>query len=173
VTRNELETLVRIHQAEVYRYLRYLGAFDGALAEDLVQETFLAAWRSRNPPPADDERGQASWLRGIARNLFYAHCRKKKAVPLREGMLEQAEEFWVRDFLRSGDGYDYVQALRACVQKLDERRRHVLGLCYVEGKSRAEMAEALQMTENGVKSALQRLRAILADCIEQRLKEEA
>ena len=40
----DLERLVREHQAELWRYLRYLGS-DAARAEDLVQETFLRVWR--------------------------------------------------------------------------------------------------------------------------------
>ena len=60
--RGELETLIRAHQAELYRYLRYLGA-DPASAEDLVQDTFLATFQSE----ADLEAGvpaAAAWLRG-------------------------------------------------------------------------------------------------------------
>ena len=40
-TRLDLAELVREHQADVWRYLRYLGA-DGHDADDLTQETFLA-----------------------------------------------------------------------------------------------------------------------------------
>ena len=39
--RDELAVVVRVNQAGIYRYLRYLGA-DRPTAEDLVQETF---WR--------------------------------------------------------------------------------------------------------------------------------
>ena len=40
--RKVLESLVRIHQAKLYRYLRYLDA-DRQTAEDLLQDVFLAA----------------------------------------------------------------------------------------------------------------------------------
>lgn len=171
--RDNLEALVRIHQAEIFRYLRYLGADDRSLAEDLVQEVFLAAWRSPSAPVTDDVRRQAAWLRGVARNMFYAHCRReRKKRPLDEATLAQAESLWANEFLREGDGFDYVEALRKCLARLQDRQRRCVDMRYAQNKSRSEMAAALQMTDDGVKSALQRIRALLADCIEQRLRSE-
>lgn len=172
VSHDELETLIRIHQAEIYRYVRYLGAADQNLAEDLVQETFLAAWRSSRGPDVNEDRRQAAWLRGIARNLFLAECRRKKLALLDEYQLGQAEKIWADEFLREGDGFDYVQALRRCLDRLAARQRNYLDLRYTQGKSRTEMARLLHMSEDGIKSALQRIRALLADCIAQRLRAE-
>ena len=172
MTRDELATLVRTHQAEIFRYIRYLGAVERAQAEDLVQDTFLAACQSADPPPPFDVRRQSAWLRGIARNLFLAHCRKRRNSPVRSdaASLEEAEEVWAAEFLRSGDGFDYVEALRSCLGALGGKQRRVLELKYTQGKSRVEMAQLLQMTEDGVKTALQRLRAALLDCIQRRLR---
>jgi RNA polymerase sigma-70 factor (ECF subfamily) len=173
VSRDELTALVGIHQAELFRYLLYLGARDRATAEDLVQETFLAAFRSAQAPCPSDERSQAAWLRGIARNLFFAHCRKgKKLKPLDNATLQRAEEIWACEFLGAGDGFDYVEALQGCLKRLSERQRQLLDLRYADEKSRAEMAELLRLTEDGVKIALRRIRALLADCIQQRLHAE-
>jgi RNA polymerase sigma-70 factor (ECF subfamily) len=171
MTGDELETLVRMHQAEVYRYVRYLGAESAAVAEDLVQETFLAAFRSSSPPSGADGRVQSAWLRGIARNLFLGYCRHARNAKVRSDSdaLDRAEVLWSSQFLRGGDGFDYVEALRSCMQKLADRQRHMLQLQYTEGKSRAEIASLLEMTEDGIKSALRRTRAALAECIKRRL----
>ncbi|MFN4257836.1 MAG: RNA polymerase sigma factor [Gemmataceae bacterium] len=174
MNREELTALVRCHQAEIYRYLRYLGAVDAATAEDLVQETFLAALRSESPPPASEERRRAAWLRGIARNLFLAHCRKQRANPVRvdSSTLEQAEHLWATEFPRSNSIVDYQQALRQCLDKLADKPKQLLTMRYTQEKSRAEMARLLHMSENGIKSALQRVRAMLADCIQRHLRTE-
>ena len=171
MTRDELESLVRSQQAELYRYVRYLGAADRSLAEDLVQDTFLAAFRSPNLPPMAEFRRQSAFLRGIARNLFLAHCRKARNSPVRAdtAAVERAESFWATEFLCGGDGYDHVEALRSCLGRLEGRQRRYLALRYTQGKSRTEMARLLQMTEDGVKTALQRLRAILLDCMQRRM----
>ena len=173
--RSRLEFLMRVHQAEIYRYLRYLGAARET-AEDMVQETFLSAYTSDRAPDAeqDDARRWAGWLRGVARNLFLMHCRRDRASPVTAdpAVLEDAEAAWDRRFLRGGDGFDYMEALRRCLEKLGEKQRSALDLRYARRASRQEMARALSMTEDGVKSLLRRLRGILAACVRSRLELE-
>lgn len=173
MTAEELETLIRMHQAEIYRYVRYLGAESVTVAEDLVQETFLAAYKREGRADAEGAaiREPAAWLRGIARNLFLMHCRRRKSSPVRvdSASLERAEATWTAEFLREGDGFDYIEALRACLRKLADKHRKLLDLHYSEGKSRAEIAASFQMSEDGVKSLMRRLRAVLGDCIRRQV----
>jgi DNA-directed RNA polymerase specialized sigma24 family protein len=83
--------------------------------------------------------------------------------------VERAEESWNEEFLRSGDGFDYVEALRRCVKALPERERKAVHMRYAENKGRPEMAGALKMTADGVKSLLRRIRLALASCVGKRL----
>ncbi|MGL4419363.1 MAG: RNA polymerase sigma factor [Gemmataceae bacterium] len=169
-----LETLVRIHQAELFRYLRYLGAHPVSTAEDLVQETFLAALRG-GEPATEGEVAQGAWLRGIARNLFLNHCRKEKSrrTTITAEAAEIADTVWSREFLREGDGFDYLSALRNCLTRVPPGKRKLLDLFYREGLSRERLAVVTQMTEDGVKSALRRVRDQLAACIHASLVAEA
>ena len=168
---DELAAIVRANQAGIYRYLRYLGA-DRSTAEDLVQETFLAAYKSRTAE--QDLSSPSAWLRGIARNLFLQHCRRARRSPVVVGgeHLEQAENAWRTIFLREGDGFDYLEALRQCLQDLPLRQRNALDMRYRDKKSRGEMAQFLGVSEDGIKSLLRRLRAALANCVEKRLALE-
>jgi len=170
--RATLEALIRAHQAELYRYARYLGA-DGFTAEDVVQDTFLAAAEGGSPPAdADNPRLASAWLRGVARNIFLMHCRRSRTSPVKvdSDYLERAEGVWASRFLREGDGFDYVEALRRCLEALPRKQRRVIDLQYVHRKARAEMAALFNMTDDGVKSLLRRIRAILGDCIERRVR---
>lgn len=168
--REELASLTRTHQAGVYRYVRYLGA-DRAAAEDLLQETFLVAVRHWQREGLAEVREPAAWLRGVARNLFLARCRRQKANPVRisSDWVERAEEVWQTEFLRQGDGSDYIEALRGCLAILPAADRERLEMQYRRGLSRSQMALATGMTEDGVKGALRRIRARLADCVGRRL----
>lgn len=172
MTKSQLEMLIRAHQAEIYRYVRYLGATLEE-AEDLVQETFLNAFESKRPPDLDEIRLRAAWLRGICRNLFFAHCRKmqKHRDMISELRLEEDEQFWVSRFLRTGDGFDFHDALRACLAAVPEKSRQVLDWFYADGLSRDQTAEAAGMSQDGVKSLLRRVRAKLEKCITSRLQE--
>ena len=171
---DELESWILAHQAEVYRYVRYLGADNQALAEDLVQDTFLAALRSASPPSGDDDRLQAAWLRGIARNIFLNYTRRNRGNPVKISLetLEHAEGYWRDGFLREGDGFEAIKALRDCVDKLSEKQRGILNQFYVQEKSRAELAQLYEMTEDGVKALMRRIRHSLAGCIRRHLAVE-
>ena len=173
VRRKTLEMLLRAHQAEVYRYVKYLGAGDD-LAQDLVQETFLTTFRDSPPPSLDDARRSGAWLRGIARNLLLRHWAKEKRSPVTiDGpMLEQAEEVWAATFTGGDDGSQYLEALRECLKAVPARGREILDLRYAEKKTRREIADALSMTVDGIKSALQRIRARLSKCVRARLRLE-
>ncbi len=173
MTSDDLEEMIRTHQAELYRYLRYLGS-DRSTAEDMIQETFLAAFRSRTPDVSTFELPRrAAWLRGTARNQLLAHWRKRKQYPTDPAALvqhmDQSEVLWSSHFLRDGDGFDYVDALRLCLDLLPVQQRRPIELFYTQGKSRQEMAGLLQMTEDGIKSLLRRVRRVLGLCVSKRL----
>ena len=171
--RGSFESVIRAHQAELYRYARFLGADDG-VSEDLVQDTFLTALRVGMPPETANVRVRAAWLRGVLRNLFLRYCRRRRAGPFAADadLLDRAETVWKSEFLRFGDGFDYLEALRKCVEELPERQRAALDMHYTQRKSRAEMAQSCAMTQDGIKSLMRRIRASLADCVRKRLAAE-
>ncbi len=166
-----LERLIRTHQAAIFRYLRYLGA-QPALAEDLVQETFLATLKPNvHQPVGPDDPAWNGWLRGIARNLFLAECRRRgsHAVSVDAAVLEQAELVWSAAVSEESDWAQRLAALKECLKKLSTRQRAVIEHRYVHHSGRDQMAQLFGMTEDGIKTLLRRMRAALAQCIEERL----
>jgi RNA polymerase sigma-70 factor (ECF subfamily) len=161
----EMAGLVHAHQAGVWRYLRFLGC-DPAEADDLVQETFLAVlgegFEVRSP-------GQtAAYLRTVARNRLLMARRKARRGPP-EVDLEAAEAVWAQ--AGGDDGLsDYLVALADCLQKaVSPRVRRALELQYRDRASRAEIAAALDLAVEGVKTLLRRARSALRDCVERKL----
>ena len=149
------------HRPALWRYLRVLGA-DDATADDLVQESFLVALER---PDFDASRPAAtfSFLRTTARHRWL----KSQRCRLTRREVEHADELWQQQCGDDGAG-DYVDALRACVDELPARSRQLLEQTYHEGAGRAASARRFGMSENGVKSALRRLRTALHACIERR-----
>ncbi|HVT82665.1 MAG TPA: sigma-70 family RNA polymerase sigma factor [Phycisphaerae bacterium] len=177
MTHETLELLIRTHQAMVFRYLRYMGAAPD-VAEDVAQETFLAAYKSASVPldDAGTETGRcAAWLRGVARNQLLMYFRKARSNPISsdptilEQALDQADEVFHAELLRSGDGFDYHDALQNCLAHLQGSQRKLLDMFYGEEYSRAQIAETLNMSEDGVKSFLRRVRTALRKCVQQKL----
>ena len=73
--RHAFSELVRRYQSGVRATLRRLTAGNHALADDLAQETFLAAYR--NLRSFRQEARFSTWLYRIATNAFLAEARKR------------------------------------------------------------------------------------------------
>ena len=167
--RETLTMLITEHQTSVYRYLRYLGA-DASAAEDLTQDTFLAAFKSESVPDTDNVPRRAAWLRGISRNLLLVHFRRGRANPVHidSEYLQHAEDVWSAQFVGDEDGSGYAEALRECLAALPDGERSLLDLRYTHRKSRAEMAQMRKMSPDGIKTQLRRIRSRLAECVRRR-----
>lgn len=158
--------LISDHQADLWRYLRYLGA-DRAEAEDLLQETFLAVMRSKFVYHSSAQA--AGYLRAAARNQLLILRRRERRQPTAVE-LEAAEDVWAEAF-RDGSTSPYQQALAGCLEHLEGRARQAIELHYTHKTSRADIAEQLDMKPEGVKTLLRRTRDVLRDCIERRLED--
>lgn len=131
-------------------------------AEDVVQETFARAWRSRSR--FDSTLGTLrTWLFTIERRVILdvsAQQRKSQLRPLEEG-LEPVEEDHVE---RAMLGWQMEFAL----QRLDPEHRIVITELYFNGRSGREVAELLSLPEGTVRS-----RAFYALRVLRLLMEEA
>jgi RNA polymerase sigma-70 factor (ECF subfamily) len=159
-----LATLIHVHQAGVWRYLRFLGA-ERTEADDLTQETFLAFARSRFVER--DTRQTASYLRTVARNQLLALRRWQHREPSTVE-LEAADSVWTAAAGTDGSLNGYLDALRGCVEQLEGRPREAIDLHYRDGESREAIAEKLDMKPDGVKSLLRRTRETLRECVERK-----
>lgn len=164
VSADDVVGLVRAHQTEVWRYLRFLGA-SNELADDLTQETFLQLLRA--PFVQRSERETAGWLRTVARNLWVRSFRRP---PFDFADLDAMEAAWT-GFAGDDQGEAAVADLRACLGQLTGRARDVVQWHYEERRSRRAIGDRLGIGEDGVKSLLRRTREVLRACIERRRQQ--
>lgn len=170
MTSESLSELVEAHQAELFRYLRFIGA-DYSVAEDLLQETFLRAFKAKVVPGLENHGARRAWLRRIAHNLFIDHCRRSNRSPVSFSteQAEVAEAFWNREFYQHDEGFGCIEALEQCLQGLGERQQQMIQAFYASRQSRVQIASDFGISDNGVKMALRRIRQSLATCIELKL----
>ena len=160
-----LAALASRHRDTVWRYLRVLGC-DPALADDLTQDTFVVALRRQDFDTSDPVAALA-FLRITARHLWLRS--RHRRVGDRE--VAEADAVWL-ETNGDGDGTPRLLALRQCLAKLPPRSQELLASTYGDGASRSAAARQFGLGEEGIKSALRRLRASLHDCIARRLENQ-
>lgn len=157
--------LIESHQAGVWRYLRALGC-DASLADDLTQETFLAVMRQ--PFQEISPAATAVYLRRTAYHLFVSHHRQARRQTT-TAEIEEIDQTWTR-WAGEDQGETLLSALRECLHELGSRARMALELRFQDRQSRANIAAALQITEDGAKNLMQRAKQTLRTCVEKKLK---
>jgi RNA polymerase sigma factor (sigma-70 family) len=137
---------------------------DAALAQDAVQEAFLAAWRTA--ASYDARRAKAStWILTIAHRRAVDLVRReerRRGAPLDDAPVPAGdatdEEAWVRERRR---------AVQAALAQLPQDQREALELAYYGGLTQSELAERLGVPLGTIKSrmfaGLSKLRELLPD----------
>jgi RNA polymerase sigma-70 factor (TIGR02960 family) len=171
------ETLVDPYRRELQLHCyRMLGSLQDA--EDLVQETLLAAWRGLGG--FEERASLRAWLYRIATNRCLNALRERGRRPAVEEAsmgpppTRYVEPTWLEPYPDSalpdpapGPEARYEQreatqlAFVAGLQQLPERQRAVLVLRDALGFRTEEVASMLDVTRQSVKGALQRARATL------------
>jgi RNA polymerase sigma-70 factor (ECF subfamily) len=135
------------HAAALWRYTMWLCG-DRQLAEDIVQETLLRAWR--RPKVLDQSESSArAWLFTVARNLVTDHHRSAKSRY--EIGTDSPPERW------SDDGVDAMLdawLVSDAIAGLSSDHRVVVVHAYYRGQSVAQIAAELEIPEGTVKSRL-------------------
>jgi RNA polymerase sigma-70 factor, ECF subfamily len=156
----DFDRLYRHHAASVYRYARaVLG--NHADAEDVTQQTFLNAYRA--VANGTKPRKAENWLLRIAHNEvrkhFRSNHRKTLEVELSEKLPERAPE-------RSDPSL--ADVLRA-LQHLTPIQRSALVMREFEGRSYAEIAEIMEISQSALEAQIFRARRSLAEYLEGEL----
>jgi RNA polymerase sigma-70 factor (ECF subfamily) len=161
---NAFEALYRRYARPVFGLaLRRLG--DRMNAEDAVQETFAAIWRSaRTYKP---ERGAgAPWLYAVARNAIVDRSRSRSEPP-GEGPELPSDEPTPAE--RAEASYTSWRVHRA-LESLGESEREVIELAYYGGLSQSEVADFLNIPLGTVKTRTRAGLGRLADMLEGELQ---
>jgi RNA polymerase sigma-70 factor (ECF subfamily) len=163
-----LEYLVHAFQVRAIR-TAYLVTGDRGLAEEVVQETFLRAYRSIRT--FDPERPFEPWfLRSVVNAALRLMGRTRREVPLEDPDAEQA-------FHRVAAQWESPQAqveaaetereIQQALERLSPRQRAVIVQRYYLGMSEAEMASASGAAAGTIKwllnAARARLRGVMAE----------
>ena len=172
----------------VDRYGDYLFRYamlrlrDRSAAEDLVQETFLAALKSRGSFTGGSS--EATWLVGVLKHKIADHFRRQALeAPLEDADLREqpdpsvfdASGHWTSgpadwggnpaDLYREGK---FLEQFRKCLSGLSPNHANAFTLREIEGAETGEICKVLNVTETNLWVILHRARMQLRRCLETR-----
>lgn len=162
--------LMRRHKAPLYGFVRrYVGDADAAV--DVVQETFVAAWKALGR--FDDRRSFAVWLRAIALNKCRDRARRQsvRRFILGETDDQSAEARSQPDPAPDGEA-DLASRQRAAlvqraINRLPTKLKEPLLLTYFDELSQQEAAAVLRVTVKTVETRVYRARQKLAELLDR------
>ena len=156
---------------------------DRNLAEDLLQEVYVNAWKAAGS--FDAQRAQPlTWLTHIARNKAIDSLRRAQSQPRFESVHHDHEDDDRPDLdqrlvdeapgpaallERASD----ARQLGQCMQDLSAQQRQSVALAFFDGLSHAEVAEQLRQPLGTVKSWVRRALMTLKGCLERAARGDA
>jgi RNA polymerase sigma-70 factor (ECF subfamily) len=158
-SRLALSRLIDRHQQAVRAFLRRVAA-DREEADDLAQETFVAAWAH-----LASWRGQSSvrsWLLGIAWRKARSAGRSMFRRMARDGAWSETEAMTAPPASSIEDRL----ALTGAMQTLNLQQRAAVALCLAEDYSHTEAAAILDLPLGTLKSQVLRARSKLIEALE-------
>lgn len=139
----ESKTFFEKYYKDVFRFLRGLSANED-LAEELTQETFYRAWKSR-----DTYKGNADvrvWLCSIAKNLYYTHYKKQKSIVVTEVYEDyEAEE---KSFVEIIADRETAHEIHRILHDLREPYKEIFSLRIFGELSFREIGELFEKSEH-------------------------
>jgi RNA polymerase sigma-70 factor (ECF subfamily) len=153
------EALVKALHSDLYRYAYWL-THDKQVSEDLVQETFLRAWRALDS--LKDEKAAKSWLITILRRENARRFERK-----RFDMSEYEEENILDTQSTGTEQVIENQWLRDKIAQLPAEYSEPLVLQVLGGYSGDDIAKILNLNKNTVMTRLFRARNQLKDALEK------
>ena len=159
--RRRFDELVGVFHQDMYRYAAWLSR-DRTIAEDVVQESLLRAWKSLDA--LRDASAAKHWLLTIVRreNARYFERRRLETVdvdnltPSQEALLANQSDHDLDD-------------MRAAIYRLDDDYREPLVLQSLMGYSTKEIGELMGLKQGAVLTRLHRARLKLREEIEDEL----
>jgi RNA polymerase sigma-70 factor, ECF subfamily len=164
-----MKVLYARHNVRVYRFALRLTR-DEALAEDVVSEVFLHAWRGAKNFQAKSK--VSTWLLAIAHNKAKDAMQRRRHEYLSdedaaavEDTADNPETTWGK--------IELGQLLRSCLSKLPAAQREVLDLVYYHHKSVEEVAQIVGAQASTVKTRMFYARNRLAQMLKEAGVEHA
>ncbi|HEX5400075.1 MAG TPA: RNA polymerase sigma factor, partial [Verrucomicrobiae bacterium] len=161
--------LVERHERRIYA-IAWSRLGDVTLAEEATQEAFIRAYRRLRL--LRDGTKFSGWIAAIARRVAinFGLRHRRELNKRKRWAFEHADETAPESSTGESDSPCTSETLRQTLAELPASHRECLVLFYLEGKSGAEAAAALGISETALRVRLHRARAALRERLEEKLE---
>jgi len=154
---------------------------DTGIAEDIVQETFISAWKNREG--FKGEASEKNWLFSICKNKIIDHYRKKARTPVQYAEADITADFfdknehwtkedgpkeWGIDYNQTIEKKEFYSILEFCKQKLQELQKKVFVLKYLEDLDSDEICKLLDISSSNYWVLIHRAKLQLRSCLDKK-----
>lgn len=183
----DLSAWVDLYADYLYRFA-IIRVTDQAVAEELVQETFIAAITAVKDGTFHKQSNEKTWLTGILKHKILDHLRHKyrdRALPLElVGETEIQESFDANGNWRvkpgswginPSDRYEQkelAKILMACIEALQERQADAIRLRELDQKNTEEICKILMISTTNYWVLVHRARLSLRRCMDHHLETD-
>jgi RNA polymerase sigma-70 factor (ECF subfamily) len=154
-----LRALYERHRPAVHRVARGFADLDADDVDDVVQETFVRAFRGL--PRLADRARFAAWLLTIARNRALTRlARRRAAEQLAEDLAQEPAPAGSEPGAEAAAGAEAEVVRRVIAELPDGPEKETVRLFYLEGRlSAREIAERMGVGKSAITMRLERFRA--------------
>lgn len=158
-----LDSVIQAHGSALLSYVTQLTG-DRYVAEDIVQETWIKAWRHLDRL-TEDYGSVRAWLKRVARNAVIDQYRRRRARPAEVTLLEHQQLGSTAVYASPSDEVETRMEVDAALNHLSTAHRHALAEVYLADRTTDSAASVLGVPAGTVKSrvhyALRTLRETL------------
>jgi len=142
---------------------------NAADADDVFQEVCVVLWRRFDQ--FQPGTNFLAWAKQIARNLVMDH-RKRRSRRHYTGLDDKTMDMLAARFERIQDQVeDRVEALKHCLDKIEDKDRHLLQATYEQGEPVKRIAKKAQVSVQGIYKRLGNVHGTLLRCVRRTLEE--
>ena len=156
----------------LYGYI-YLRVNNKALAEDLVQDTFLSAWKSRST--YNSSSSEKNWLFAICKNKLIDYFRKSKSAVINHQhsryfddkdhwTSEAAPAAW--DVSHLPDSDEFYKVLGRCRARLTKSQSAVFSMKYIDDMDAKQICSLMNISVQNYWVLIHRAKLQLRECLQ-------
>jgi RNA polymerase sigma-70 factor (ECF subfamily) len=147
---SKFEQLYDMYYDSVYRYI-FVSVKNKWNAEDIIATVFTKIYENRDK--IDEVEGSKNWIFRIAHNTIIDFYRKNNRIIPSESILDNgAEDFGYEDIVIR----DEFNGVKEIIDQLPKETKEMIYLRFYGGLKFREIAAAINITENTVKSTISR-----------------